>query len=83
MKIIAAILLQLLFPIALFAQQVTVTGLVKRVNGEILPLANIRMLYDRAVSSSASEAANYPSNVVGGRGYFNLYIPDVRFFILE
>jgi hypothetical protein len=30
-----------------------------------------------------SEPVNYPSNVVGGRGYFNLYIPDVRFFILE
>lgn len=30
-----------------------------------------------------SEPVNYPSNVVGGRGYFNLYIPDVRFFVLE
>lgn len=30
-----------------------------------------------------SEPLNYPSNVVGGRGYFNLYIPDIRFFILE
>jgi hypothetical protein len=30
-----------------------------------------------------SEPLNYPTNVVGGRGYFNLYVPDVRFFILE
>lgn len=30
-----------------------------------------------------SEPVNYPSNVVGGKGYFNLYIPDVRFFVLE
>jgi hypothetical protein len=30
-----------------------------------------------------SEPLNYPSNVIGGRGYFNLYIPDIRFFILE
>ena len=29
------------------------------------------------------EPLNYPTNVVGGRGYFNLYVPDVRFFILE
>ena len=30
-----------------------------------------------------SEPVNYPSNVVGGKGYFNLYIPDVRFFVFE
>jgi len=30
-----------------------------------------------------SEPVNYPSNVAGGKGYFNLYIPDVRFFVFE
>src|SRR5690606_8068125 len=30
-----------------------------------------------------SEPVNYPSNVVGGRGYFNLYVPDVRVIVLE
>ena len=30
-----------------------------------------------------SEPVNYPSNVVGGKGFFNLYIPDVETFILE
>jgi hypothetical protein len=30
-----------------------------------------------------SEPVNYPSNVKGGRGFFNLYIPDVKIFILE
>jgi Domain of unknown function (DUF4249) len=29
------------------------------------------------------EPINYPSNVKGGRGFFNLYVPDIRFFILE
>jgi hypothetical protein len=29
------------------------------------------------------EPINYPSNVEGGKGFFNLYVPDVRFFILE
>lgn len=29
------------------------------------------------------EPANYPSNVVGGLGFFNLHIPDVRILILE
>lgn len=30
-----------------------------------------------------SEPVNYPSNVVGGKGYFNLYIPDVRIFVFD
>lgn len=29
------------------------------------------------------EPVNYPSNVEGGKGYFNLYIPDFRAFVLE
>lgn len=29
------------------------------------------------------EPVNYPSNVIGGRGFFNLYVPDVRLFILD
>lgn len=30
-----------------------------------------------------SEPVNYPTNVEGGRGFFNLYIPDVRIFVLR
>lgn len=30
-----------------------------------------------------SEPVNYPTNVVGGKGFFNLYLPDIRFFVLE
>lgn len=30
-----------------------------------------------------SEPVNYPSNVVGGKGFFNLYLPDVRVFVLQ
>lgn len=30
-----------------------------------------------------SEPVNYPSNVKGGKGFFNLYIPDIETFILE
>jgi len=29
------------------------------------------------------EPVNYPSNVKGGKGFFNLYIPDVKLFVLE
>jgi len=30
-----------------------------------------------------SEPVNYPTNVVGGRGFFNLYVPDIRTFVFE
>ena len=30
-----------------------------------------------------SEPVNYPSNVLGGKGYFNLYLPDVEFFVFD
>jgi hypothetical protein len=29
------------------------------------------------------EPVNYPSNVKGGKGFFNLYVPDIRFIVLE
>lgn len=29
------------------------------------------------------EPINYPSNVEGGKGFFNLYLPDIRTFILS
>jgi hypothetical protein len=29
------------------------------------------------------EPINYPTNVSGGKGFFNLYIPDIRTFVLE
>ena len=30
-----------------------------------------------------SEPINYPSNINGGKGFFNLYVPDIRFLVLE
>lgn len=30
-----------------------------------------------------SEPVNYPSNVKGGKGFFNLYVPDFEMFVLE
>lgn len=30
-----------------------------------------------------SEPINYPSNIKGGKGFFNLYVPDIRLFVLE
>lgn len=30
-----------------------------------------------------SEPVDYPTNVVGGKGFFNLYVPDIRTFVFE
>jgi hypothetical protein len=30
-----------------------------------------------------SEPVNYPSNIMGGKGFFNLYVPDFEVFVLE
>jgi hypothetical protein len=34
-------------------------------------------------SEFSSEPLNYPSNVQGGYGYFNLHVPDARIFVVE
>jgi hypothetical protein len=36
-----------------------------------------------SLAGFASEPLNFPSNVQGGYGYFNLHVPDVRVFILD
>jgi len=45
----------------------------------------IKLRLDNRYSFSEflSEPVSYPSNVKGGKGFFNLYVPDVRFFILQ
>lgn len=35
------------------------------------------------LAAALGEPINYPTNVVGGLGFFNLYVPDVRLFTLE
>lgn len=43
----------------------------------------IRMDTRFGVADFIAEPINYPSNVEGGLGFFNLYLPDIRVFILE
>ncbi len=35
------------------------------------------------IADFASEPTNYPTNVDGGYGFFNLHVPDVRLFVLK
>lgn len=36
-----------------------------------------------SLAGFATEPLNFPGNVNGGYGYFNLHVPDVRIFVLE
>ncbi len=36
-----------------------------------------------SLAGFASEPLNFPTNVKGGYGYFNLHVPDARVFVLE
>ncbi len=46
---------------------------------KFLKLRNDRFRF----SEFSSEPLNYPSNVQGGYGYFNLHVPDARIFVVE
>jgi Domain of unknown function (DUF4249) len=35
------------------------------------------------IADFASEPTNYPTNVQGGYGFFNLHVPDVRVFVMK
>jgi hypothetical protein len=46
---------------------------------KFLKLRNDRFRF----SEFSSEPFNYPTNVQGGYGFFNLYVPDARVFVVE
>lgn len=59
----------------------------------LVTMSNISLEYYRylwlrndsrySLAGFASEPLNFPTNVQGGYGYFNLHVPDVRVFVLE
>lgn len=53
------------------------------ISGEYYEFMKLRMDNRYSFVEFISEPVNYPSNVVGGKGYFNLYLPDVRFFVFD
>lgn len=53
------------------------------ISAEYYAFMNLRMDNRFSLVEFVSEPVNYPSNVVGGKGYFNLYIPDVEFFVFD
>lgn len=53
------------------------------ISAEYYAFMSLRMDNRFSLVEFVSEPVNYPSNVVGGKGYFNLYIPDVEIFVFD
>ncbi len=61
----------------------TIAVSLSNISKEYFDFINLRQENRFSFVEYLSEPVNYPSNVIGGKGFFNLYIPDVETFILE
>lgn len=61
----------------------TIAVSLSNISKEYYDFINLRLDNRFSFVEYLSEPVNYPSNVTGGKGFFNLYIPDVETFILE
>ncbi len=61
----------------------TLAVFLSNINKDYYDFMKIREDTRFGLADFLGEPINYPTNVEGGLGFFNLYIPDVRVFILE
>ena len=61
----------------------TIAVLISNISKDYYEFIDLRLDNRFSFVEYLGEPINYPSNVKGGKGFFNLYIPDVRLFVLE
>jgi hypothetical protein len=61
----------------------TIAVTLSNVSEEYYEFVKLRLDNRFSLVEFLGEPINYPSNVKGGKGFFNLYIPDIRVFVLE
>lgn len=61
----------------------TIAVSLANISAEYYNFMQLRMDNRYSLVQFVAEPVNYPSNIVGGRGYFNLHVPDVRFFVFD
>lgn len=66
-----------------FAPGDTIAVSLSNISQEYYRFMELRMDNRLSFLEFLSEPANYPSNVKGGKGFFNLYIPDIRLLVLS
>lgn len=60
----------------------TVTVMLSNIHKDYYDFLNLRMDNRSSFLELLGEPVNYPSNVTNGKGFFNLYLPDIRTFVL-
>jgi len=61
----------------------TIAVLISNISKDYYDFIDLRLDNRFSFVEYLGEPVNYPSNVKGGKGFFNLYIPDVKLFVLE
>jgi len=61
----------------------TVAVFLSNINEDYYTFLKLRNDNRYNIADFASEPINYPTNVEGGYGFFNLHVPDVRLFVLK
>lgn len=61
----------------------TIAVSLSNISKEYYDFINLRLDNRYTFIEYLSEPVNYPSNINGGKGFFNLYIPDFEIFVLE
>lgn len=61
----------------------TIAVSISNISDEYFDFIKLRLDNRFSFVEFLGEPVNYPSNVIGGRGFFNLYVPDVRIFVME
>lgn len=61
----------------------TVAVYLSNVNDDYYDFIELRQDSRFSLTEYLSEPLNYPTNVEGGRGFFNLYLPDIELLIIE
>ncbi|MBW3545463.1 MAG: DUF4249 domain-containing protein [Bacteroidetes bacterium] len=74
---------QFRFTPEMYAPGDTIAFTLSNISEEYYHFMKLRLENRLNLMDFLGEPVNYPSNIVGGKGYFNLYVPDVRFFVLE
>jgi hypothetical protein len=66
-----------------FHQGDTVAVFMSSVSADYFEFLKVQKENEFSLVEFISEPMNYPTNVKGGYGYFNLYLPDLRVFTLD
>lgn len=61
----------------------TIAVLLSNISEDYYEFVKLRMDNRYSFMEFLGEPVNYPSNIIGGKGFFNLYIPDIRTFVFD